>query len=244
MEIGERSLEHEFSRTELLLGSDAMERLYSSSVIVFGVGGVGSYTVEALARSGIGHIGLVDNDTVCQSNINRQLIATHKSIGCQKVDVAKERIADINPKAKVTTYPVFYGTDTVNTIDLTPYDYIVDAIDTVSAKLLLIQQAHELGIPIISSMGAGNKLDPARFEIADIYKTSMCPLARVMRYELRKRGIPKLTVVYSKEEALTPIPPDAQAPSSGKRVPGSIAFVPSTAGLILAGHVIRTLAGV
>ena len=194
---------NQFSRTELLLGNAAMEKLAASRVAVFGIGGVGGYTVEALVRSGIGAIDIIDDDKVCLTNINRQIYATRKTIGQYKVDVAKERILDINPDIKVTAYKTFYTPETSSQFDFSAYDYVVDAIDTVTGKIELVMNAAKAGTPIISSMGAGNKLNPAAFEVADIYKTSVCPLARVMRYELKKRGIKKLKVVYSKETPIT-----------------------------------------
>lgn len=234
-----------FSRTELLIGTDSMKRLQQSRVAVFGVGGVGGYVVEALARSGVGMLDLIDNDTVSVSNINRQIIATEKTIGRSKVDVIKERVMDINPDIIVRTFETFYMPDTAQQFDFTKYDYVVDAIDTVTGKIALVMQAEEAGTPIISSMGAGNKLDPAAFQVSDIYKTSVCPLAKVMRRELKKRGVKKLKVVYSQEKPLTPIAPDeknAEEPAPGRRqVPGSIAFVPSVAGLIIAGEVVKDL---
>ena len=224
-----------------------MERLKNVRVAVFGVGGVGGYTVEALARSGVGTLDLIDNDTVCLSNINRQIIATQKTVGQYKVDVAKERILDINPEARVNTYKTFYMPDTKDQFDFTQYDYIVDAIDTVTGKVQLVLQAKEAGTPIISSMGAGNKINPAMFEVADIYKTSVCPLAKVMRHELKKRGVKKLKVVYSKEKPLEPIDDGTilkEEASSGRRsTPGSTAFVPSVVGLIIAGEVIKDILG-
>ena len=196
---------NQFSRTELLLGHDNMEKLKNARVAVFGIGGVGGFTVEALARSGVGTLDLIDDDRVCLTNINRQIIATRKTIGQYKVDAAKERILDINPDAVVNTYKTFFMPDTADAFDFSVYDYVVDAIDTVTGKIMLVEAAQKAGTPIISSMGAGNKLDPTAFEVADIYKTSVCPLAKVMRRELKKRGIRKLKVVYSKEKALTPI---------------------------------------
>lgn len=240
--MGER-----FSRTELLIGPDNMERLQKSRVAVFGVGGVGGYVVEALARSGVGTVDLIDNDKISASNINRQIIATEKTVGRSKVEVLKERVLDINPEMIVHTYETFYMPDTAGQFDFTLYDYVVDAIDTVTGKIELVMQAKEANTPIISSMGAGNKLDPTAFQVADIYKTSVCPLAKVMRRELKKRGIKKLKVVYSQEKPLTPIAPDeknAEEPAAGRRqVPGSIAFVPSVAGLIIAGEVVKDLIG-
>lgn len=232
-----------FSRTRLLLGDDAIERLAESRVAVFGVGGVGGYAAEALARSGVGTIDLIDSDRVCPTNINRQIIATDKTVGKYKVDAAAERIREINPNAVVNLHRIFYLPETAAELDLTLYDYIIDAVDTVTAKLELAVRAYEASTPIISSMGAGNKLDPTAFEVADIYKTSVCPLARVMRRELKKRKIPSLKVVYSKEEAIKPL--DADSDDSAKRqTPGSVAFVPSVAGLICAGEVIRDLCGI
>ena len=232
----------QFSRTEILLGEEAMERLYRARVAVFGVGGVGGYAVEALARCGIGQLDLCDSDTVSVSNINRQILATHSTVGKLKVDVAKARILDINPNCVVRTYPFFYLPDTADRFDYTQYDYIVDAIDTVTGKLALVERAHAAGTPIICSMGTGNKLDPAAFQVTDISRTSMCPLARVMRKELKKRGISHVKVVYSQEEALTPAVDPEELERTGKRqIPGSVAFVPGAAGLILAGEVIRDL---
>ncbi len=234
-----------FSRTELLLGKEAMEKLASSRVAVFGIGGVGGYTVEALVRSGIGAIDIIDNDIVCPTNINRQIYATTKTIGEYKVDVATRRIAEINPDVVVRSYKTFYMPDTSDQFDFNNYDYIVDAIDTVTGKLELIVQADNANTPIISSMGAGNKLDPTAFEVTDIYKTSVCPLAKVMRRELKQRGIKKLKVVYSKEIPLTPLEINQcsdETSSSGRRqTPGSTAFVPSVVGLIIAGEVIKAL---
>jgi tRNA A37 threonylcarbamoyladenosine dehydratase len=227
-----------FSRTEILLGKSAMEKLKNVRVAVFGVGGVGGYVVEALARSGVGTLDLIDNDSVSESNVNRQIIALHSTIGRAKVDVAKERVKDINPDICVHAHQVFYLPETADEFDFTKYDYVVDAIDTVSGKLALIERAKEAKVPVISSMGAGNKLDPTAFEVADIQKTSVCPLARVMRRELKKRGIDHVKVVYSKEE---PLPSPLQDEESGKPIPGSIAFVPSVVGLILAGEVIKDL---
>ena len=232
----------QFSRTELLLGGEAMEKLYQARVAVFGIGGVGGYTVEALARAGVGRLDLIDSDTVSVSNINRQLLATHSTVGRLKVDVAKARVLDINPDCVVRTYPCFYLPDTADRFDFTQYDYIVDAIDTVTGKLLLVERAYAAGTPIICSMGTGNKLDPTRFQVADISKTSVCPLARIMRKELKKRGIDHVKVVYSQEEALTPVGAEEEMRLLGKRqIPGSTAFVPGTAGLILAGEVIKDL---
>ena len=243
-----------FQEHSSFFGKEAMDRLKGSRVAVFGVGGVGGYTVEALARSGVGAIDIIDDDKVCLTNINRQIIATTKTVGKYKVDVAKERIEEINPDCKVTAFRTFYMPETADRFDFTQYDYVVDAIDTVTGKIALIENAKNAGTPIISSMGAGNKVDPTAFEVADIYKTSVCPLARVMRYELKRRGIKKLKVVYSKEK---PIPPIAdEDPNSensclskadkvaGKKAgAGSTAFVPSVAGLIIAGEVIKDIIG-
>ncbi len=233
----------EFSRTQRLLGAQAMARLAQAAVAVFGIGGVGGYTVEALARSGVGRLDLIDSDTVSVSNLNRQILALHSTVGRLKVDVAKERVLDINPACQVRTYPCFYLPETAGQFDFRQYDYIVDAIDTVTGKLQLIVQASEAHTPIISAMGTGNKLDPAAFQVADISQTSMCPLARIMRKELKKRGIEHLKVVYSREEPLSPAEA-AEAPQPGRRsIPGSVSFVPGAAGLILAGEVIRDLIG-
>ena len=246
---------NQFSRTQLLIGEDGMSRLSRARVAVFGIGGVGGYTVEALARSGVGTFHLIDDDKVCLTNLNRQIIATRKTVGQYKVDVAQERILDINPDAIVHCYKTFYGPETADQFDFSQYDYVVDAIDTVSGKLELVVQANKAGVPIISSMGAGNKMDASKFEIADIYKTSVCPLARVMRHELKKRRIKKLKVVYSKELPITPIddmaiscrtqcicpPGTARKCTQRRQVPGSNAFVPATAGLIIAGEVVKDL---
>lgn len=233
-----------FSRTELIFGGDAMDKLKNARVAVFGVGGVGGYTVEALARSGVGAIDIIDDDKVCHSNINRQIIATTKTVGQYKVDAAKQRILDINPDCKVTAHRTFYMPDTAEQFDFTEYDYIVDAVDTVTAKIALVQNASAAGTPIISSMGAGNKLDPTAFEVTDIYKTSVCPLAKVMRYELKRRGIKKLKVVYSKEKPITPArSSECDNGSKRRQIPGSNAFVPSVAGLIIAGEVIKDITG-
>ena len=232
----------QFSRTQLLLGEEAMNKLYRARVAVFGIGGVGGYTVEALARCGIGGLDLIDSDTVSVSNINRQILATHSTVGRLKVDVAKERVLDINPNCTVRTYPCFYLPDTADQFDFTEYDYIVDCIDTVTGKLQLVERAHAAGTPIICSMGTGNKLDATAFEVADISKTTFCPLARIMRKELKKRGIGNVKVVYSREEALTPVGAEEEIARLGKRqIPGSTPFVPGAAGLILAGEVIKDL---
>lgn len=223
-------MENRFSRTEALLGEQAMEKLKKARVAVFGIGGVGGHVVEALVRSGVGAVDIVDSDKVCLSNLNRQIIATESSIGKYKVDVMKERILDINPEAVVNVHKCFYLPETKDEFDFSQYSYVVDAVDTVTAKIQLVMEAAEAGVPIISSMGAGNKLDPTAFQVADIYKTSVCPLAKVMRRELKKRGIKKLKVVYSKEQ-----------PVVKNTVPASVAFVPSVVGLIIAGEVIKDL---
>lgn len=246
---------NEFARTELLLGKDGMEYLKNARVAVFGIGGVGSYTVEALARSGVGTLDIIDDDKVCLTNINRQIIATRKTVGKSKVSVMKERVLDINPKAIVNEYECFFDAQNIDDFPFQDYDYIVDAIDTVTSKLLLIEQAGKAGRPIISCMGVGNKLHPELLEITDIYKTSMCPLAKVMRKELKTRRVKKCKVLYSKEQPIKPYeddsiscktncicPPGTKRKCSVRRqVPGSISFVPSVAGLMLAGEVIRTL---
>ncbi len=237
-------MKEQFQRTQLLLGSENMEKLANARVAVFGVGGVGGYVVEALVRSGVGTIDLIDDDDVCLSNINRQIIATTKTVGRPKVEVAKERILEINPDAKVNIYKTFYLPENKEMFDFTQYDYVVDAIDTVTGKITLVMQAKEANVPIISSMGAGNKLNPAMFEVADIYKTSVCPLAKVMRRELKKRGIKKLKVVYSKEEPITPLPSDEKNESGRRSIPGSNAFVPSVVGLIIASEVIKDIIGI
>jgi len=231
-------MSNQFSRTELLIGKEGLEKLKNSKVAIFGIGGVGSYVVEGLARAGIGNFILVDNDDVCLSNLNRQIIATHKTIGKPKVEVAKERILEINPKANVEIYQEFFMPDTKELLD-DSVSYIVDAIDTVTAKIELVLRAYKFNIPIISSMGTGNKLDPTRFEITDIYKTTVCPLAKVMRKELKLRGIKKLKVLYSKEEPIK-IKENLEE-NSNKRTPASISFVPSVAGLIIAGEVIKDI---
>lgn len=225
----------QFSRTQLVYGEEAMGRLAASRVAVFGIGGVGGYVVEALARSGIGALDLIDKDKVSLSNINRQIIATRKTVGKDKVDAAEERIHEINPDCEVRAYKTFFLPETQDQFDFHEYDYVVDAIDTVTGKLAIIEKAKAAQVPVISSMGAGNKVKPALFEVADIYETSVCPLARVMRHECRKRGIDSLKVVYSKEEPRRP------KSTERKAVPGSTAFVPSVAGLIIAGEVINYL---
>ena len=228
----------QFSRTALLIGEEGVEKLKKARVAVFGIGGVGGYVVEALARSGVGSLELIDKDVVSLSNINRQIIALHSTVGQYKTEVAAARARDINPEIEVITRNVFYLPETANEFDFTSYDYVVDAIDTVSGKLALIEQAKKANVPVISCMGAGNKLDATAFEVADITKTSVCPLARVMRRELKKRGIEHVKVVYSKEE---PLQSKAQDEETGKPIPASIAFVPSVAGLIIAGEVIKDL---
>ena len=246
-----------FSRTELLLGAEAMEKLKNARVAVFGIGGVGGYAVEALARSGVGAFDLIDDDRVCLTNINRQIIATENTVGKYKVDVAKERILDINPKCEVITHKTFFMPDTKDQFDFSNYDYVVDAIDTVTGKKEIILCAKQAGVPVISSMGAGNKLDPTAFRVADIYETSVCPLARVMRGICRKNGIDSLKVVYSKEKPIKPkddlsvscrtnciCPPGTARKCTERRdIPGSAAFVPSVAGLIIAGEVVKDIIG-
>lgn len=248
---------HEFSRTELLIGTEALETLKNSKVAIFGIGGVGTFAVEGLVRSGVGKFVLVDDDCVCLTNINRQIHATRKTVGRPKVEVMAERIREINPKAEVEIHQTFYLPEHGDALIRADYDYIIDAIDTVTAKLDMIVRAKTLGIPVISAMGAGNKMDPTKLVVADIYETSFCPLARVMRQELRKRGITDLKVVYSTEEAMTPLesvesncsnscicPKDSTRTCTTRRqIPGSIAFVPSVAGMILAGEVIKDLIG-
>ncbi len=246
-------MQNEFSRTELLLGKEALERLKRSKVAVFGVGGVGSFAAEAIARCGVGAIDIIDDDSVCLSNINRQLIATHSSIGRKKAEVMKERILDINPACAVRAYECFYAAENADEIPLSGYDYVVDAIDSVSSKLTLIQKAKEANVPIISCMGAGNKLDPTGFIVEDIYRTSVCPLAKVMRRELKARGVTSLKVVYSREEPRRPAengdsrsfgachPDGAETRAPKRQIPGSVSFVPPVAGFILASEVIKDL---
>ena len=234
---------NQFSRTELLIGKDGLKKLQNSRVAVFGLGGVGGHAVEALVRSGVGAVDLIDDDKVCVTNLNRQLFATTKTIGKYKVDVAEERLQEINPEVKVTKYQVFYSPETADKFDFSKYDYIIDAIDTVTGKISLIEKSKEFNVPIICAMGAGNKMDPTRFEVADISKTSVCPLAKVIRQELKKRRIKKVKVVYSKE---IPVKIDdsslREELKEGKhRIPGSNAFVPSVVGLIIAGEVIKDL---
>ena len=250
-------MQNRFSRTQLLFGPEAMEKLKRSRVAVFGVGGVGGYAVEALARSGVGALDLIDDDRVCLTNVNRQIYATSKTVGQYKVDVAEARVKDINPDCAVTCHKTFYMPETKDQFDFTRYDYVIDAIDTVKGKLTLVEEAIRAGTPIISSMGAGNKLDPTAFRVADIYETSVCPLARVMRTECRKRGIKRLKVVYSTEKPIRPLndpaisyrlhcicPPGARKCTVRRDIPGSTAFVPSVAGLIIAGEVIKDLTGI
>lgn len=236
-----------FSRTELIFGKDAMKRLSEARVAVFGIGGVGGYAVEALARSGIGELDLIDNDTVSVSNINRQIIALESTVGMYKTDAAKARIADINPDCKVNVYRTFFMPDTSSQFDFSLYDYVIDAIDTVTGKIEIIMKAQAASVPVISSMGAGNKTDPTSFKVADIYSTSVCPLARAMRQQLKKRGVKKLKVVYSTEQSITPkadVSLNEELPPGRRSVPGSNAFVPSVAGLIIAGEVIKDIAGI
>lgn len=252
-------MQESFSRTGLLIGDDGLNKLQKARVAVFGVGGVGGYVTEALARSGVGEFDLIDSDTVALSNLNRQIIATLDSVGKYKVDVMRDRILSINPDAVVHVHKCFYLPETASQFDFTQYTYVVDAVDTVTAKISIIMQAQENGVPVISSMGAGNKMDPTKFEVTDIYKTTMCPLAKVMRRELKKRGVKKLKVVYSTEPAITPHMPNAdtengvaesgsETASTGvtpikRATPGSIAFVPSVAGLIAAGEVVKDIIG-
>lgn len=248
---------NQFSRTGLIFGREAIEKLAKSRVAVFGIGGVGGYTVEALVRSGVGTVDIIDDDKICLTNLNRQIFATRKTVGRYKVDVAQERMAEINPDVVINAYKTFYTPQTAEQFDFTQYDYVVDAIDTVTGKLELVVNAEKTGTPIISSMGAGNKVDPTAFEVADIYKTSVCPLAKVMRHELKKRGIKKLKVVYSKEPPITPVddmaiscrahcicpPGTARKCTQRRQIPGSNAFVPSVAGLVIAGEVVKDLTG-
>ena len=235
-----------FSRTQFLLGSDAMEKLKSAKVAVFGLGGVGGYVVEALARSGVGALELVDHDTISMTNINRQVLATHRTVGMDKAEAAAQRVRMINPECNASAVKTFYLPETADQFDFRSYDYVVDAIDTVTGKLMLVQAAKEAGTPIISSMGTGNKLDPTAFQVADIHETSVCPLARIIRKECRKRGIDKLKVVYSTEDPIkTVLPPDdpawAELPEGRNALPGSVCFVPAVAGMIIAGEVIKDL---
>lgn len=246
---------NQFSRTQLLLGKDAIDKLSNCRVAVFGIGGVGGYACEALIRSGVGHFDLIDDDRVCLTNLNRQIIATRKTMGQYKVDVMKERMLEINPNADITVHKCFFLPENADTFPFDKYDYIIDAVDTVSAKIELVMQAQKHNVPIISCMGAGNKLDGSQFRVADIYKTKVCPLARVMRTELRKRGVKKLKVVYSEEPPIRPLedmtiscrancvcPPGTQRKCTVRRdIPGSVAFVPAVAGLLIAGEVIKDL---
>lgn len=248
-------MDNRFQRTEMLLGGENMEKLKGSRVAVFGIGGVGGYVVEALARSGVGTLDLIDNDKVSLTNLNRQIIATEATIGKYKVDTARERILSINPEACVNTYKTFFTPDNSSELDFSQYDYVVDAIDTVTGKIEIICRADKAGVPVISSMGAGNKMEASLFEVADIYKTSVCPLAKVMRHELKKRGIKSLKVVYSKEPPIKPVNAlenndeldgsctleTENTQSSRRQIPGSNAFVPATAGLIIAGEVVKDL---
>lgn len=248
---------NQFSRTQLIYGKENMEKLSNARVAVFGIGGVGGYTVEALARSGVGTLDIIDDDKICLTNLNRQILATRKTVGKYKVDVAAERIHDINPDCVVNCYKTFYMPDTAEQFDFSQYDYVVDAIDTVTGKIMLVEQAKKSDTPVISSMGAGNKVNPAAFEVADIYETSVCPLAKVMRRELKKRGIKKLKVVYSKEKPIRPeedleiscrthciCPPGTERTCTVRRdIPGSNAFVPSVVGLIIAGEVVKDITG-
>lgn len=235
-------MSEQFQRTELLIGKEGVKKLSEATVAVFGVGGVGGYVVEALVRSGVGRLVIVDNDKVCESNINRQIIATHKTMGQYKVDAMKERALEINPAVQVEARNCFFLPENADEFDFASYDYVVDAIDTVTAKIELVVRAGEAGVPIMSSMGAGNKLDPTKFQVTDIYKTSVCPLAKVMRRELKKRGVKKLKVVYSTEEAMQPLY-EIEPQGTRRQTPGSIAFVPSVAGLIIAGEVIKDITG-
>lgn len=233
---------HEYSRTELLIGTEGMAKLANARVAIFGIGGVGSYVAEALARSGVGSLTLVDHDKVSLTNLNRQVIALHSTIGRMKTQVAKERLQDINPELVINTYETFLDADTVHLFDFSGYDYVVDAVDTVTAKLLLIEQTKAVHTPVISCMGTGNKLDPSKFEICDISKTSVCPLAKVMRQELKKRRIKKVKVLYSTELPIKPVQDNTETKgTTGRPVPGSISFVPSVAGLMIAGEVVREL---
>ncbi|HAU87564.1 MAG TPA: tRNA threonylcarbamoyladenosine dehydratase [Lachnospiraceae bacterium] len=235
-------METEFTRTELLLGKETLQTLAAKRVAIFGVGGVGGFACEALARSGIGTLDLFDKDTVSISNLNRQIIATYDTIDTYKVDAMKKRIMSINKNAVVNTHPVFYLPENANDYDFSEYDYVIDAVDTVTAKLEIVTQAKKAGVPVISAMGAGNKLDPTRFEVADIKNTSVCPLAKVMRKELKKRGIDGLKVVYSKEQPL--VPKYEVKPDTRKVPPGSVAFIPSVVGLIIASEVIKDIGGI
>lgn len=233
-----------FERTQMLFGADAMQKLAASRVAVFGAGGVGGYVIEALARSGLGAIDIIDHDTVSESNINRQILASDKTVGRYKADVAKQRVAFINPDCRVNAVKLFYLPDTQSEIDFSRFDYVVDAIDTVTGKLLIVQNAKKAGVPVISAMGTGNKLNPTKLKVADIYETSVCPLARIMRNELRKRNICSLKVVYSDEKPVKPVETVENTGSGRRDIPGSTAFVPSAAGLIIASEVIKDLTGI
>ena len=234
-----------FERTQMLLGEAAMKKLALSRVAVFGAGGVGGYVIEALARSGVGALDIIDHDALSESNINRQIFATESTLGMSKADAAKQRVKEINPGCKVNAVKLFYLPGTQNEIDFTQYDYVVDAIDTVTGKLLIIQNAKKAGVPVISAMGTGNKLDPSKLKVADIYETSVCPLARIMRSELRKRNIDSLKVVYSAETAVKPVEPAENTDGSARRdTPGSTAFVPPAAGLLIASQVVKDLTGI
>lgn len=233
----------QYSRTQLLLGEDAMEKLHNSRVAVFGIGGVGGYVCEALVRSGIGAFDLIDNDEVCLTNLNRQIIATRKTIGRYKTEVMKERMLEIDPEVRVITHECFFLPENADTFPFEEYDYVVDAVDTVTAKIELVMKCREKNVPIISSMGAGNKLEASAFKVADIYKTRVCPLAKVMRKELKKRGVERLKVVYSEEMPLSPKGETGEV-TAKRALPGSIAFVPSVAGLIIAGEIVKDIAGV
>lgn len=244
-------MNEQFARTQILLGDEAMNRLQNAHVAVFGVGGVGGYVCEALVRSGVGQFDLIDSDEVCLSNINRQIIATHDTVGQYKVDVMKARMLTINPDVKVNVHRCFFLPENADEFPFASYDYVIDAVDTVTAKIELVMKCQEEGVPIISSMGAGNKLDASAFKVADIYRTNVCPLAKVMRRELKKRGVKKLKVVYSEEQPLTPLIDENQikcdasdepsARSSRRATPGSVAFVPSVVGLIIAGEVVKDI---
>lgn len=232
-------MQEQFSRTQLLIGEEGIKKLQQSRIALFGIGGVGGYVAEALVRSGIGAIDLIDNDDVCTSNLNRQIIATHSTVGKSKVDAAEERLKDINPEVKIKKFKTFYTPETAYLFDFSKYDYVVDAIDTVSGKLSLIEESKKLNVPVISSMGAGNKLNPMAFEVADISKTSVCPLARVIRQELKKRKISKVKVVYSKEPPIKPENSDEK--TIKHQIPGSTAFVPPVVGLIIASEIVKDL---
>ena len=233
-----------FNRTRRLIGDDAVNRLSQARVIVFGIGGVGSYVCEGLARSGVGHITLVDSDEISETNINRQIPATSKTVGMKKAKVMAERIREINPDCDAVDVELFYIEETKNQIDLSEFDYVIDAVDTVSAKILLVEECDRLGVPIISSMGTGNKLDATKFRVSDIYKTSVCPLARVMRLELKKRGIKKLKCLWSDEQPRVPFETGEQEDAHKRHIPASISYVPSVAGLIIAGEVIKDISGI